>query len=342
MKKVLYLHIGTHKTGSTYIQNALNNNLRTLKKSRIHYIQPFPLRRDIHLSNELNSNLVDSLQKRFDEIINNRKYDRYSALLASYEGFSGNHLIGYYNSGVVSKTLEKALCNTENKIIIYLRRQDLFVESLYTQLLHEGSTIKFDEYCNSLDKSYFNWYDLVKNYEASFGRENIICRIYDQKNFDHKYTLFDDFASLIDIRDYKENESVNKGFSVGAAELAKKCNDYLNDNSSLKLRNYLQKHHSKNVFAPYNLFTFKRRMEFMQNYIDSNQLLKNEYFPGSSALFSPIKAAQQTRKKNSNLDNEMTAILVQWLINLSEENKKLQKKTRIIRKIDGIITSLFE
>ena len=60
--------------------------------------------------------------------------------VTSWEGFSGNPRLAYQNANAVASMLRESTKSLDVRIIVYLRRQDEFVESMYTQTIHEGGS----------------------------------------------------------------------------------------------------------------------------------------------------------------------------------------------------------
>src|SRR5690625_7783419 len=98
--------------------------------------------------------------------------------ILSNEKFAGDKMVGYKNTPVIAETVFKALepLDVNVKIIVFLRRQDDFLESTYAQRIYSGSTLTFEEFFKNFDTSHFHWDELVDSYadrseERSVGKE---------------------------------------------------------------------------------------------------------------------------------------------------------------------------
>ena len=164
----LYLHIGTHKTGTTEIQQSLIFAKNNLVKEKIIYLPYFPssfeLMRIKCLDNNMVAQCTDYLQEQ------TKRYSSQFRFIMSFEGFSGDLEQGYKNSRLIAQTLKEATSEFDVSVIVYLRRQDTFLESAYTQLIHQGESFSFSEFRNNYDFSSFNWLDLLNNYSEFFGK----------------------------------------------------------------------------------------------------------------------------------------------------------------------------
>ena len=74
----------------------------------------------------------------------------------SSEGFFGNLFKDYYNSEWISEFLSKVSAGFDVRIIVYLRRQDFFIESLYTQMIHQGESYSFLDFVVNYDALSFD------------------------------------------------------------------------------------------------------------------------------------------------------------------------------------------
>jgi len=138
MQKV-YIHIGTHKTGTTTIQNFMRANREFLNINNCNFIEiPSELDRQMAwLDNYHNDDLINEAKNYFIKTINNKKN------IISSEGLVGTYLQAYTNSSFIAHFLYEVFKDYDVTIILYLRRQDEFFESLYTQHIHEGGGICF-------------------------------------------------------------------------------------------------------------------------------------------------------------------------------------------------------
>jgi hypothetical protein len=192
MKNISLIHIGFHKTASTYLQLKYFKNIDNLQRINDDFkekdldkwffenfinINPYEFDRDEFLSefeNELTS--IYSLNHE-------------SNLLISDENLSGNIYLG-----VDSKELMNRLYETfgKVKILIIIRNQIDFILSAYSNyILHGGiKTLKHwitsIETHNGLILEKIKYSYLVENYQELFGKENIEVIPYEllwDKNF---------------------------------------------------------------------------------------------------------------------------------------------------------------
>lgn len=150
----LVLHIGTHKTGTTSIQRFLSANRKMLRKNQIfypgsdvggHFKQHYAHHRIAHaLSGEVSQAQIDEVASYFDAVRENTRTDEtvlisaeplYRHVKRIDEGEAGRRFdggAGYLGDPLpYIKALKRAIGDFEVKVVLMLRRQDLFIESLY-------------------------------------------------------------------------------------------------------------------------------------------------------------------------------------------------------------------
>ena len=145
----LYIHIGTQKTGSTTLQTILSKNKQKLLKEGICYLGRFPkLARRIRTVARFDEPLADELKSEIRYTVDSNLKKGVRTYVISNEKFSGDKMISYRNAGAVAETLKHAVKELpfNVKIIVYLRRQDTYIESTYAQKVYSGYTGTFDEF----------------------------------------------------------------------------------------------------------------------------------------------------------------------------------------------------
>jgi hypothetical protein len=279
----LYIHIGTHKTGTTAIRKAIRSHKKKLGREGIRDIgRPLHFKK-IRLSESINEEIADFSKKELAMQIKRESLFGRNKLIISAEHFCGNVCTGYDNSQVVAEYL-KAITDelpVRVRIIVYLRRQDNFVQSMYTQLIKEGASFEFEEYLDDLQKDAFNWERLVNGYAKQFGSENIILKKYDKEEMQGLHSLVQGFGEIIGSKFLSKNRdssSSNNGLSPDAVDLLKKINPYLSEFEQGRLRRILENIRPKKPFAAYNYFSFTQRNEFLERYTKSNAEIAKRYF----------------------------------------------------------------
>ena len=135
MKKRIIVHIGTHKTGTTSIQDALEAGRDVLMRRGVLYPltnrEPWPeLSKHTSAFAAAKSRDPELIRREHDTLLAEFSASGCHTMIISEEGFSEpeDYCTGFFRS--LAREFEvTAVC--------YFRRQDLFVESLYNQFVRE-------------------------------------------------------------------------------------------------------------------------------------------------------------------------------------------------------------
>lgn len=286
----LCIHIGTHKTGTTAIQNALRHSLSnasqdTATESWTLVQPPYELIQQVMLAEEYSETLAGQLQAALVELTAS---DSNSQFVLSHEGLSGAASSGYRNSNVVAKILREATREFNVSILVYLRRQDDWLESMYTQNIHEGHSIEFDAFLNqfaatgSLDYQRF-----LAGYQTEFGKDNLEVRSYHQSGNEG---IVADFAKVLNcqaLASHAPAERANPSYSKLGVEVARLANPRLDVEQRRLLRSALQKTMAKPAAVRFSYFLNSQRQEFVERFVGSNQAVADEWFAGDCQKLFP-------------------------------------------------------
>ena len=224
-KPILYLHIGTNKTGTTSIQNFLEKNSENLKSNGIlypdvgrlhgaHYIVSaslgFKANPDAYKDILINPT---SLKKKLLKEINESKCKK---IIISSEDFM--------LKTKDYKTVQDFFSGFDVRVIVYLRRHDEWWESAYIQALKMKSNppwgmgvMSFIKFHTAKHSFFGNYVALLEQWSSIFCRDNIIVRPFESSQFHINLVL--DFLGSLNISlgsevaenfGQRKNESISK------------------------------------------------------------------------------------------------------------------------------------
>ena len=232
----LFLHIGLHKTGTTFLQKEVFTKIQ----------DPEYFEKNNFVYNP--SDIIDVLYAQlkgkpgdhsttFEQI--RLKYESRSVLISS-EGigmhpFKLNHA---QNFEIISNFIDDA------EIILFLRYQPAWIESVYKQSIHgRGEVVPIEKFLNftdgkfgaSTDSSYRNidvnklsYFDIVQNYYQKFGKKNVHVLFYE--NFLRDGASFmGRLYSILELKCKKEishTRRVNRGYSNTSIKITKVLNKF--------------------------------------------------------------------------------------------------------------------
>lgn len=257
MKK-LFIHIGTHKTGTTTFQHTLKKHTPELLKDD--GLQPvwmgkFSEYKSLASTKTNNPILTENL---YDFISDKTKNG--TGFIISAEGLSGVSSNGVYsNTGVVAKTLKDATTNFEPQIIVMFRRQDELIQSLFTQKRHQGDHLSLAEFMASIDLNYLNYNVFLEPWIDCFGYTNVHVLPYDRAVFS-RYSVVRLLNSVIQskvLAMLEDRDVINKnvGYSPASIAIAEKINPHLSDSQRRIFRQILQNVGNKGVLEEYNILS---------------------------------------------------------------------------------------
>lgn len=334
MNKTLYIHIGGHKTGTSAIQEFLFlNRKRLMNKGYLypltggkkHHFIPLGLQnRPFHTNpKELTRSFVKEIQESKQENI-----------VISSEVFEMLH----YEE--ISRLKELITDEFLVKIIFYMRRQDLNIESRYNQLIRASARLekKFDEYFNDNSFQVLDYYALLLPWRQAFGKENVIVRVYEKEQLPNG--LFDDFLNAIGLdldKTYKiPTESINPSLNWDLVEIIRLCNIHFKEDPNFHryLLNALSRIHLKNTIpnGKQDLLSPQQRHDIAERFSESNEKVAREYLGRKDGrlFYAPLPDLDEPWEPYNGLTVEIfVPIFAQMLYNIHKKNQKKIKNVRM-------------
>lgn len=190
MSEVL-IHIGYHKTGTTWLQNNLfiNNNetfhpLSVHQKGKSTLARCFIINRQGQLLNSFQSykpHIVSAIKAT----INANPKPKDKIFVVSHERLSGTPHSGGFDASVISERIKNVLPNA--KIFIVIREQKSKILSDYLQYLSIGGNFSLKKYMTTpydgkipfFSSSYYNYYHLILKYQQLFGKDHVLVLPYE-------------------------------------------------------------------------------------------------------------------------------------------------------------------
>ncbi|MBN1638300.1 MAG: hypothetical protein JW866_05000 [Ignavibacteriales bacterium] len=313
MKK-LYIHIGTYKTGTTTIQQGLALNERELMNHGYVYASTARTSGDNFNHHNLvhflhNNKLFKETKGTWEELIFEIKNKEYENFIISSEIFCS----------MKKEEIEKIrdILPAEIRVIIvcYLRRQDLILQSVWSQLTKNNmNKMDFKPWLKAVNyKTEFTDYFLfLKKWEDVFYQENIKVRVLERDQLEDG-NLFKDFLSVCGIKfEFDKlnpipllNESPSHK-TLHAIRLFKK---YYPKKLNLKqlryFSNLIQKYAEKKNWNRYKLSLLNKKLskKILSFYKESNELVAKKYFKRENLFLDGIEPSGIKDEKTSELLN---------------------------------------
>ncbi|HVV65064.1 MAG TPA: hypothetical protein VHC42_06325 [Rhizomicrobium sp.] len=296
----LYLHIGTEKTGTSSIQNFFHANRERFKRDGVLYpLTPGkrnqtalaaaaqqlgkrgPLRKSLDVKTDqdvlkLRAMLKEGLREELSA-------GRYRAVVMSGEHCSSRLLEDdevAWLKDLVAPFFE------EMRIIVYLRRQDDYLLSIYSTAVKSGATFSLRLPPQKTVEQRYDYWDLLSRWARVFGRERIVCRKFERsamKNGD----VVDDFLAAIGLQmsaDYERPPSVNESLDAESLEFLRLFNRHVPrfaQNSVNPERDNVVGLLSRMSRGPLVTLSDAELSGFMAEFRESNLKVAQEYFGGA-------------------------------------------------------------
>ena len=203
-KKSLVLHIGMPKTGTTAIQGFLAHNRNNLIQQKVLYPEcGVPENQHTALVKSIASPLFDwaHFNKAIDQfdanqyladVLRNCEINGIKKVILSSEYFWASpsmqagplyHLPSPENFDYITNFIRSCrdiFCIFEKiKIVVYLRRQDEWLDSFFNQQLKDGFPIPSTNELLDGAKNYLLYHSNLTIWAEYFGKENLVVRNYD-------------------------------------------------------------------------------------------------------------------------------------------------------------------
>jgi hypothetical protein len=315
----LFLHIGTHKTGSTSLQNRLHTSREALLKHGILYPET-GLSGTAHHELAWKAGLgardwdPDYLSRSFRAIATEAEQLGVDTVVLSSEEFSSVRKV---------KAFQELSELFDVRVVAYLRKQDRYLESTYNQHVRmydkrfSGSVYQFALAFNFYDR--FNYRRLFKHWESFFGEDKIIVRPYGTELVERDTCI--DFVRLINdaaIADIsanpKKGDSDNISLPASAMPyLALFNRQQLTFEQHVKVTELLAK--KIEPIKGGRLLRYDDAEQFYSRFRRSNRYISEHYLGLDHDVFSqhaePI--TESTYIPHSGIDDELWARLVSRL-----------------------------
>lgn len=309
--KTLYLHIGTPKTGTTSIQNFCYSNRKLFEEMGYCYpVLPFrypgklPERNALFLSGVIHDEEgkrdhqeeARRLQEGFAVV--SKAFEKYDNVVLSDEAV---WMTAFGRRKKVWKEIQEAAVDGGYvvKIIVYLRRQDEFVESWWNQRIKSDmikyNVMKWDDFIeNYAQDAIPDYHKALSSVADLLGPESIIVRRFSRSEFEDG-SIQKDFINAIGLHWSdkfvlpEEKESLNSRLLGNAIEIKRVINT-IPDMSWSDNRFFREVALADTAAAgdqyPCAWFSQEEAKQYLQQFEEGNQKIVDEYLKDGRPLFS--------------------------------------------------------
>lgn len=299
MDNAVYLHIGIGKTGSTAIQHALFYNADKL----LEYGWVYP---DLHkkcnitrangVVRDINGNVFFKRSNIIDE-------SRWDIIWECINRFAQEYNVLISAESIRADFIRRAKQKCDNlKIIVYLRRQDLWIESMWAQAVKAACvTDSLEEYYRSKSNQ-CHYYEMISDIADIVGKDNIIIRIYEKEQL-HKQNLLCDFAYAIGlpeniILDSDTSKCQNPSLIGYQIELKRLMNEVFlenNTNANWQYCNALLDLKIDDIDNNFSFMSDELRNEITNEYQEMNKRIAIEFLDRDDGILFYDKSSKKQK-----------------------------------------------
>ena len=338
-KRIIYLHIGSEKTGTTAIQNFINKNRNQLKNEGIHTLQPkmtingncrefaatFTDPENINddyfiIKNFIKTEDICEWQKK-----NKEKYQRF------FQKSNENFLISseHISSRISPKQhleLKHFCMNIFDKVVIiyYIRNPIDYAISQYSNIVKFGGTTEslpgpkeFENQCNHKKK--------IGSLEEIYGKGNLIIRRYGKEFFINNNS-YDDFLDALRLNKkgftYPKKIFHNPGLTnfsrMMLIEINKILPFYINGKYN-RARKEIERYFEDYFLEGSRFYPVKEMVDLYYSYYEeSNEWVLKNYFNESDTLFN--NSVKNSNNTYSHIQKTDVEELAKFIVSIWNKN----------------------
>lgn len=267
-----YIHLGLHKTASTFFQKKLYpsyrdfNYLHLRDKSSLSAFNQYVLREnDLFFSTKV-------AKKLFFRSLDKNELSKFKKITLCEEQFSGFPLHDAYNRKIIFDRLHKLF--PKAKYILVLRNQKDFILSMYAEYLKKGGQESIENFLsvkktnlNFSRGSYLQYYSYIKYIVSIVGGANIKVLYYEDmksepSSFFQSLLSFFNINIKIDLELIRQKENIS--FSIRDYEIVRFYNRFCK--STYSPNHFFNRKHLKFITP---LVSYMKKDKDFQKVVDS-------------------------------------------------------------------------
>jgi len=356
----VYLCVGMQKTGTSALQKFLRDNEEELKKQNCCYpylklgIDKKYNNRNGHFLVYRAIELEGEARKQRELEVQSTAFETLKELAKEYKTIILSDELIWHRCQKIEdfwvQTVEKfRKINCEVKFHVYLRRQDLFIQSLWNQSIKAMPRID-KSFRECMETNHFKYYPLdfyehLQHISEKVGRENLIVRVYERGQFEgEEHSLFSDFFKSVHLKltkDFVEEENErNIALDGNYLEIRrwmnsipkyKEMEDFMrsavyNANEDLVLKGTLKKT---------GMFSYEEQLEFLKRFEESNRKVAIEYFGRKDGIlfYDSVKKMTQWQLDPENMYRDIILTMGNAFCTQEKKIEYLEERLKLVEDV---------
>lgn len=240
----------------------------------------------------------------------------------------------------------------EIKVIVYVRRQDTFIQSYWAQQVKETSQLSFKEYMEEkrYEKCHLQYDVSLGKIAEVVGRENMIVRVYEKGQYYGKNpSLISDFLHVIGLELTEEYQSsdaiVNRSIDGKCLEIKR----ILNNMPEFKqkrgfivdyMREVSQKESKSSDYSRAACFLPEQKEAFLNLFAKGNEIVAKEYLNKPSGVLFEEKDMDNGGEIVEYTKEELVLTCGELLLAMEKQLKMERRKNVMFKKLRKKIRAL--
>jgi hypothetical protein len=291
--KEAFIHIGAHKTASTFLQANLNTHKqRLLEEQGLGLLTradllPSEFGKEIYSVSQgehPDTDVTDAARKSLRALL---PVTDENLLITNEDLICHLEIRDFYQHAESAiRYLRTALCDFDCHVIMYIRKQTDYFESTYMQLVHLGRRLKFGQFMKRAADVDLSWLRVAEAIDRALPPGRLHLRTYEQIKHIGESNFYREFLSLCKIddaesydidREYAKGRPANRSYGQLGMQIAHRVNPLLSPKERKVFRRFLQEHFSTATHPRAELLNEEQRQEMEDRYRVSNRQLFERY-----------------------------------------------------------------
>lgn len=349
----VYISIGTPKTGTTALQSFMRENDKLLEQQGYCYpkmdvgISGIYRDRNAHFLIYRSHQGNEQERKEYQIQVKERAFKQLEEDAKKFDKIILSEEQIWYRSNLIENFWEHLVedfkkINCDVKIIVYLRRQDQVIQSLWNQTIkmHMRKTKTFKEALEANTFGYFplDYYEQIKDIANRVGKENLIVKVYERSQFEGG-SIFTDFFNIMGVKltDEFTNERVakNVGLNGNYIEIKRIINgipEYrqMDDFMFRSILNASIYDNSEHEHAKTSMFTYDEQLEYMGQFEESNRKVAEEFLKTDDGVMfrEAIKEQPVWSVNKETMDRDMLVAIGEIFCTQEQKIRRLEEQLR--------------
>lgn len=280
---MLVVHAGTPKTGTKALQSFLVRNTKTLAEQGVRYLESgrhSERHKRLNLSHSALVKLlqIESGREPWKDLRTEVGRSTCHTNVMSAEGFWFSDPARLYAELPKSQPV---------RLVVYLRRQDQYLQSLWKQAVVGGRRHSFDEWRRRKPAN-GDYLSTVEKWADLFGPDSVVVRPYAKAG--RQVNTVEDFCEILGVSGSFDTENTGRNPSP-RRELAYLLRAINNANLDL----YIDRHRlyraiiarSEGYVRTCDMLSYAQSVALMEAYAEGNRILSEKYYRGSEGSLFP-------------------------------------------------------